>query len=126
SVYGELETARINELWRNRQVEMFGDSVELTEDYDFWWSYIPHFVHTPFYVYAYAFGELLTMALYARYKQLGSDFVKPYFKALAAGGSQSPEKLFKPLGVDLKSESFWLDGVSLIADMVQQVKKYSK
>lgn len=119
---GELPVERINKLWRGRQTEMFGKSVTLTEGYDYWWSYIPHFLHTPFYVYAYAFGELLTMSLYAIYREQGKNFVDPYFSVLSAGGSQSSEKLFKPLGLKLQTKEFWQGGMNLIAEMVGELR----
>ena len=119
---GELSTPEINALWRRRQVEMFGKSVTLTEGYDYWWSYIPHFVHTPFYVYAYAFGELLTLALYAQYKKEGKAFIPKYMDLLRTGGSKTPSELFKPLGINLHGKQFWKGGVGMIESMVKEVK----
>ncbi len=80
---GELTSERFNELWLETQHAMFKDSVTLTDNYGFWWSYIPHFIHTPGYVYAYAFGELLVLALYARYQEVGDDFPDVYLNMLA-------------------------------------------
>jgi oligoendopeptidase F len=117
---GELEVADFNSAWRKRQTEMFGNSVKLTKDYDYWWSYIPHFLHTPFYVYAYAFGELLTMSLYARYKKAPSLFAPKYIEFLARGGSASPKELLKPFGIDMTKPQFWGEGLSLIEDMVKR------
>jgi oligoendopeptidase F len=120
---GELPVEAINALWRRRQEEMFGRSVTLTPDYDIWWSYIPHFVHTPFYVYAYAFGELLTLSLYARYRREGRPFVDRYLEMLAAGGSKSPRELLEPMGVDLTRRDFWQGGMEIIRQMIKEVER---
>lgn len=119
---GELTTEQINDLWRKAQKQLYGKSVTLTNDYDYWWSYIPHFVHTPFYVYAYAFGELLTLALFAQYQKEGSAFVEKYLTILKAGGSQSPAELFEPLGIHLDQESFWQGGLDIVGDLLKQAK----
>ncbi|MFZ2486615.1 MAG: M3 family oligoendopeptidase [Anaerolineae bacterium] len=120
---GELTTERFNELWQATQRAMFGDSVTLTEDYGLWWSYVPHFINTPGYVYAYAFGELLVLALYARYQQDNAGFPERYLTMLSAGGSQWPTELVKPLGVDLTDPGFWHAGLSLLEDMVKQAEE---
>lgn len=120
---GELTVKEINSLWIKRQKEMFGGSVELTSEYSVWWSYIPHFIHTPFYVYAYAFGELLTLSLYARYKKNNATFLKKYLEMLSLGGSKSPQKLMNPLEVDLNDPDFWQEGINIISDMVEEAKK---
>lgn len=119
---GELSTQEINSMWRKRQVEMFGKSVTLTPGYDYWWSYIPHFIHTPFYVYAYAFGELLTLALYAKYKDEGQSFIPKYMQLLTSGGSKTPNELLKPLKVDLSGKAFWSGGVDMIESLVKEVR----
>ncbi len=119
---GELSTERINALWCKRQKEMFGSAVEITPEYAYWWSYIPHFLHTPFYVYAYSFGELMTLSLFSQYKREGEPFVEKYLALLAAGGSLSPEGLVKPLGISLKGRSFWEGGLALIAELVSEAK----
>ncbi|MDC0358216.1 M3 family oligoendopeptidase [Oligoflexia bacterium] len=120
---GELATGQINGLWLNRQKEMFGNSVQMTPDYEPCWSYIPHFVHTPFYVYAYAYGELLTLSLYAKYSAVGTPFVGKYMDMLRAGSSKSPQELMRPLGVNLKKRVFWENGMDMIAGMVKEAKK---
>ena len=119
---GELPTERFNELWMATQHAMFGDSVTLTDDYSLWWSYIPHFINAPGYVYAYAFGQLLVMALYARYQQDGLDFAAAYLDMLSAGGSDWPHELVKPLGVDLTDLGFWNDGLQILDDMVTKAE----
>jgi len=119
---GELSTETLSRLWLETQKAMFGTSVTLTEDYGLWWSYIPHFVHTPGYVYAYAFGDLLVRALYKRSLSAGKDFPDLYLHMLAAGGSDWPTTLVKPLGVDLTDPDFWAQGVLLLEEMVTQAE----
>ena len=120
---GELAPDRFGELWLETQKAMFQGSVTLTEDYRIWWSYIPHFLHSPGYVYAYAFGELLVLALYARYQETGEAFPPLYLDLLAAGGSAWPEELLKPLGVDLKDPGFWAKGLGMLEEMVRQAEE---
>ena len=119
---GELKTEEVTDFWLSTQREMFGDSVTLTEDYGIWWSYIPHFLHTPGYVYSYAFGELLVLALYALYKKDGERFVPKYLDLLAAGGSQTPYKLLEQFGVDPDDPEFWNSGLQIIDDMLNLVE----
>jgi oligoendopeptidase F len=120
---GELPAERFSEIWLATQRAMFADSVTLTEDYGIWWSYIPHFIHTPGYVYAYAFGDLLVRALFARSREAGKEFPGLYLQMLAAGGSDWPHELVKPLGVDLKAPDFWLQGLDLMAEMVDRAEQ---
>ena len=117
---GELAMERIGELWMDANRPMFGDSVQLSDDYAWWWLYIPHIVETPFYVYAYAFGELLVLALYARYQEEGDSFVDRYFELLSAGGSRSPSELVERMGFDISDPNFWQGGCNLIAERVRQ------
>jgi len=119
---GELSSQQLSALWLSTQKPMFGDSVTLTEDYGLWWSYISHFLGTPGYVYSYAFGELLVLALYARYQQEGEAFVEKYISLLAAGGSQSPAELLVPFSIDLDDPGFWLGGLDIIEQMLVQVE----
>lgn len=119
---GELESDQVTEMWLATQREMFGDSVTLTDNYGVWWSYIPHFLHTPGYVYSYAFGELLVLALYALYKKDEAAFVPKYLELLAAGGSRTPYELVQPFGVDLDDSQFWNDGLQFIDDMLGLVE----
>jgi oligoendopeptidase F len=111
---GELSVERLGELWAESQSEMLGDSVEITDGYRSWWSYIPHFINTPGYVYAYAYGQLLALSVYQRYEQQGAEFVPQYLELLAAGGSRSPEDLGKIVGVDLADPGFWDAGLDLV------------
>jgi oligoendopeptidase F len=118
---GELSSDRLSALWLESQRAMFGTSVELTDNYAIWWSYIPHFLHTPGYVYAYSFGELLVMALFAKYRQEGASFAPRYLEVLHAGGSDWPEAILAPLGVDLTDPTFWQEGLREIEMMVNQL-----
>ncbi|MHB8691107.1 MAG: M3 family oligoendopeptidase [Solirubrobacteraceae bacterium] len=111
---GELSVDRIAELWLEAQSELFGDSVEITEGYKSWWSYIPHFINTPGYVYAYAYGQLLALSAYSRYEQEGESFVPRYLDLLGAGGSRSPEELGQMIGIDLADPGFWDAGLKLV------------
>ena len=117
---GELPTERFDELWQLNMQAMFGDSLKLGDDHACWWLYIPHIVDTPFYVYAYAFGELLVLALYARYQEEGDSFVDRYFELLSAGGSRSPSELVQRMGFDITDPNFWQGGCDLIAARVRQ------
>ena len=89
---GELAVERFNDLWAQSQEEMLGDSVEITEGYRSWWSYVPHFISTPGYVYAYAYGQLLALSVYARYREAGDSFVPAYLDLLRAGRSRPPTR----------------------------------
>jgi oligoendopeptidase F len=111
---GELSLDRINESWVEAQSELFGDSVEITEGYRTWWSYVPHFINTPGYVYAYAYGQLLALSVYKRYTEEGNAFAPRYLELLAAGGSRSPEALAEMVGIDLSDPGFWDSGLSLV------------
>jgi len=119
---GELDPDRFAEHWMETQQAMFEDSVTLGEHYRLWWSYIPHFLHTPGYVYAYAFGELLVLALYARYQQSGDAFADDYLDLLRAGGSDWPHRLVGRLGVDLTDTSFWQQGLIEIERLVEEAE----
>lgn len=123
---GELNKDRLSEIWMETQRAMFGDSVEMTDNYRIWWSYVPHFLHVPGYVYAYAFGELLVMALFARYRKEGDAFAPRYLDVLRAGGANWPEKILAPLGVDLTDPVFWKEGVGEIEAMVIQAEELAR
>ncbi len=120
---GELSSDRISEMWRKSQEAMFGDSVNLTDNYGVWWSYIPHFLHSPGYVYSYAFGELLVLALYSRYTDEGEDFVPKYLHLLSQGGCLSPYDLLKPFDIDLNDPEFWQGGLHIIDEMLSEVEE---
>ena len=111
---GELSVDRFGELWAESQSEMFGDAVEVTDGYRSWWSYIPHFIGSPGYVYAYAYGQLLALAVYERYEQTGPELVPRYLELLASGGSKNPEELAEIVGIDLTDAGFWASGLDLV------------
>jgi oligoendopeptidase F len=123
---GELTTEQINELWLAANRPMHGDVVRLTDGYGWWWLYIGHFVHVPFYCYAYAFGELLVLALVQKYKQEGSAFVPRYLELLSAGGSDAPHVLLGKLGVDVNDPGFWELGLRLLDDMVSEAEELAR
>jgi oligoendopeptidase F len=111
---GELAVDRIGELWAESQTELLGDAVEVTDGYRSWWSYVPHFIGSPGYVYAYAYGQLLALAVYGRYEEEGESFVPSYLELLEAGGSRSPEELGQIVGVDLGDPGFWDRGLDIV------------
>jgi oligoendopeptidase F len=119
---GELTTERLNALWLDANRPMHGDVVQLTEGYGWWWLYIGHFVRSPFYCYAYAFGELLVLALVQKSKEEGSSFVPKYLDLLGAGGSDAPHRLLARLGVDVTDPTFWELGLRQLGEMVSEAK----
>jgi len=123
---GELSVARLGELWADSQQELFGDSVEVTEGYRTWWSYIPHFVNSPGYVYAYAYGQLLALSVYQRYEQTGPELVPRYLQLLAAGGSKSPEELGRIVGVELSDPGFWEAGLDLVEHQLTDAEEAAR
>lgn len=120
---GELTADRLGELWIEANRPMHGDSVELTANYATWWQYIPHFVNSPFYCYAYAFGELLVLALFKRYQEEGESFVPKYLDLLSAGGSDSPKNLLAKMGVEVSDPNFWNGGLDLIESLVREAEE---
>ena len=120
---GEIAVDRFNELWVQSQSEMLGDSVELTEGYRTWWSYVPHFISTPGYVYAYAYGQLLALSIYKRYVDDGEGFVPAYLELLRAGGSKSPEELGSIVGIDLADPGFWDSGLDLVEAQLEEAEE---
>ena len=123
---GELAVDRFGELWAESQGELLGDAVELTEGYRSWWSYIPHFIGSPGYVYAYAYGQLLALAVYGRYREEGDSFVPAYLELLSAGGSRSPEELGKIVGVDLADPGFWDLGLALVDQQLEDAENAAR
>lgn len=119
---GELPTEEINRLWLEANRPMHGDAVQLTPEYGWWWMYIGHFVHSPFYCYAYAFGELLVLALVQKHRQEGPAFVPKYLELLAAGGSEAPHVLLGRLGMDVRDPAFWELGLRLLEDIVREAE----
>jgi oligoendopeptidase F len=123
---GELSADSFSEHWIETQIAMFDGAVTLGDHYRNWWSYIPHFLHTPGYVYAYAFGELLVLALYARYRQEGGDFAERYIELLEAGGSDWPHVLVSRLGVDLTDLDFWKEGLGEIDSLITKAEELAE
>lgn len=123
---GELTTERFSELWMEQQKALYGDSVTLTEEYGIWWSYIPHFLHTPGYVYAYAFGELLVLALYEEYTLRPDGFSDKYLELLSAGGSEWPEDLVAKMGLDITQPDFWQKGLNSFRKMVEEAEEMTE
>ncbi|MBD3615163.1 MAG: M3 family oligoendopeptidase [Gracilimonas sp.] len=123
---GELTAERFSELWMEQQEALYGDSVTLTEEYGIWWSYIPHFLHTPGYVYAYAFGELLVLALYEEYIQRPEGFSERYLELLSAGGSEWPQDLVAKMGLDITQPDFWNKGLASFERMVEEAEEMAK
>jgi oligoendopeptidase F len=119
---GELQSDEFAEHWMETQRAMFEGSVTLGDHYQHWWSYVPHFLHTPGYVYAYAFGELLVLALYARYEESDGGFADQYLDLLRSGGSDWPHELVGQMGVDLEDEDFWQNGLSHIEMLIEQAE----
>jgi oligoendopeptidase F len=123
---GELSVEDFGDLWAESQRAMLGDSVEITEGYRTWWSYIPHFMGTPGYVYAYAYGQLLALSVYARYEAQGADFVPAYLELLSAGGSMPPAELGRIVGVDLDDPAFWDAGLDIVAGQLDKAVDAAK
>ena len=119
---GELTADRIGEIWMEVQAATLGPHIRLGEGYETFWAYIPHFVHAPFYVYAYAFGDGLVNALYAVYEQGAPDFQAKYFDMLAAGGTRHHRELLAPFGLDASDPAFWDKGLSLIESMIDELE----
>ncbi|MBI3039250.1 M3 family oligoendopeptidase [bacterium] len=120
---GELTPEKIGGFWMKANAAMFGDSVTLTEGYGSWWCYIPHFIHTPFYCYAYSFGELLVLSLYNLYRKEGRKFVPKFMNLLSSGGSESPNVLTKRIGLDITKAGFWNNGMQILSEMVEEAEK---
>ena len=123
---GELAPERFNELWAESQEELFGDSVEVTDGYRTWWSYVHHFTGSPGYVYAYSYGQLLALSVYKRYLEEGEGFVDKYLDLLRAGGSRSPEELGQIVGVDLTDPGFWNAGLDLVEDQLAEAESAAR
>ncbi len=119
---GELTPDQINEIWMSVQAESLGPVFNFMEGYETFWAYIPHFIHSPFYVYAYAFGDGLVNALYAVYEEGDPDFQEKYFEMLKAGGSKHHKELLAPFGLDASDPKFWDKGLSLISSMIDELE----
>jgi len=120
--HGELTAQRLGELWLSVQTESLGPAIEIKPGYENFWMYIPHFIHSPFYVYAYAFGDCLVNSLYAVYENAQEGFAERYLAMLAAGGTKHYSELLKPFGLDAKDPTFWDGGLSVIAGMIDELE----
>lgn len=121
-----MKNASVDELsaaYMENLKEQFGDSLELSDEFKWEWVSIPHIYHTPFYVYAYAFGQLLVFSLYQQFKAEGESFKPKYLKILSAGGSEGPEKILSDAGIDIRSAKFWQGGFDVLSKMVDELEK---
>ena len=119
---GELTAQRIGEIWLRVQGESLGPAIDIRPGYESFWMYIPHFIHSPFYVYAYAFGDCLVNSLYAVYEKASDGFAERYLALLAAGGTKHYSELLKPFGLDAKDPKFWDGGLSVISGMIDELE----
>ena len=119
---GELTSEHINELWMSVQRESLGPAIDLRPGYETFWAYIPHFVHSPFYVYAYAFGDCLVNSLYSVYERSNQGFAERYLKMLAAGGTKHYSELLAPFGLDARDPAFWQGGLGVIDRMITELE----
>src|SRR5215204_735023 len=120
---GELTPDRISELWMEVQGESLGPAIELKSGYETFWTYIPHFIHSPFYVYAYAFGDCLVNSLYGVYERSNEGFVDRYFALLSAGGTKHYSELLAPFGLDAREPAFWQGGLRVIEGMIAELER---
>ena len=123
---GELTSEDIGELWLSVQSESLGPAIKISEGYETYWAYIPHFIHSPFYVYAYAFGDCLVNSLYAVYQKADKGFQEKYFELLKAGGTKHHSELLKPFGLDATDPSFWSKGLSMIEGLIDELEALDK
>lgn len=123
---GELTSEDIGELWLSVQSESLGPAIKISEGYETYWAYIPHFIHSPFYVYAYAFGDCLVNSLYAVYQKADKGFQDKYFELLKAGGTKHHAELLKPFGLDATDPSFWSKGLSMIEGLIDELEALDK
>jgi oligoendopeptidase F len=122
---GELTADEIAKIWLDTQIEALGPGIKLGPDSDYgvYWAYIPHFIHSPFYVYAYAFGDCLVNSLYAVYRERPEGFAKKYLELLAAGGTKRHRELLAPFGLDAADPAFWGKGLGVIAGFIDELEK---
>ena len=119
---GELTVKEINDCWMKTQSESLGKYVHLGKNYEYFWAYIPHFIHSPFYVYAYAFGDCLVNSLYSKYENGVKDFNNKYINLLSSGGSKSYKDLLNTFDLNPEQEDFWQGGLNIISDMIDNVE----
>ena len=122
---GELSSERLGEIWFDVQKESLGPGIRFDDDYRTYWAYIPHFIHTPFYVYAYAFGDCLVNALYGVYADAHPDFQAKYLEMLRAGGTLRHKELLAPFGLDASDPAFWKKGLGVISGLIDELEQLS-
>jgi oligoendopeptidase F len=120
--HGELTAEQIGEFWLEVQAESLGPAIRLREGYEVFWTYVPHFIHSPFYVYAYAFGDCLVNSLYAVYQQAERGFQEKYFEMLKAGGTKHHKELLAPFGLDASDPAFWQRGLAVIGSLIDELE----
>jgi oligoendopeptidase F len=123
---GELSNEKFSDFWISANGELYGDSVELSDNYQHGWKYIPHFIHSPFYCYAYAFAQLFVLTLYQKYKEDKNSFVPKYLEMLSLGGSKKPEELASIVGLNIRDSKFWQSGINLLDNFVKQAEDLAK
>ena len=119
---GELTSDRIGELWLSVQAESLGPAIRIQPGYETFWAYIPHFIHSPFYVYAYAFGDCLVNSLYSVYQNAEAGFQAKYFAMLRAGGTKHYSELLVPFGLDASDPGFWSKGLAVIENLIDELE----
>jgi len=120
---GELKTEEVNAMWMETSAESLGPGIKLNDGYEVFWAYIPHFIHSPFYVYAYAFGDCLVNSLYAQYEKAHEGFAERYLELLSAGGSKHHSELLAPFGLDARDPGFWSLGLSMIERLIDELEQ---
>ena len=123
---GELTSDKLGEIWLEVQSESLGPAIKLREGYETFWTYVPHFIHSPFYVYAYAFGDCLVNSLYAVYQNAEKGFQEKYFEMLKAGGTKHHTELLKPFGLDASDPAFWQKGLSVIDGLISELDEMGR
>jgi oligoendopeptidase F len=119
---GELTSDKLGEIWLDVQKESLGPAIDLKPGYEAFWTYIPHFIHSPFYVYAYAFGDCMVNSLYGVYERAPSGFAERYFALLSAGGTKHHSELLSPFGLDARDPTFWQIGLGMIEGMIAELE----
>jgi oligoendopeptidase F len=119
---GELTSERLGEIWMEVQRESLGSAIEISAGYENFWVYIPHFIHSPFYVYAYAFGDCLVNSLYAVYEKADRGFADRYLEMLSAGGTKHHKELLKPFGLDASDPQFWSMGLKVLEGLIDELE----
>ena len=123
---GELTAEQIGDIWMSVQGESLGPAIRFEDEYRCYWTYIPHFIHTPFYVYAYAFGDCLVNSLYAVYEKSASGFAERYLAMLSAGGTKHHSELLAPFGLDARDPKFWDGGLGVVAGLIDELEALDK